>query len=104
MEDRRRFGRFETQLKAHYISQDSKRDWEECTVISMSRKGVGIRFQKREKINEGSTIHLKVFVPEKLKPTIVEGVLKWIEERGNVLYGGIECNEILDEMRFSKLG
>jgi len=104
MEDRRRFGRFETQLKAHYILQDSEKDWKECTVISMSRKGMGIRFHTREKINEGSSIQLKVFVPEKLKPTVVEGVLKWIEEKGNVFFGGIECNEILDEMKFSKLG
>lgn len=103
MEDRRRFGRFDTQLKAQYISRDSKRDWEECTIISLGRKGVGLRFHSRDKINVGSTIHLKVFIPEKLNPTSVEGVLRWTEERGNILFGGIECNEVLDEMEFSKL-
>lgn len=103
MKNRRRFGRFETQLKAQYILKDSQGDWGECTIISMGRKGMGIRFHAHEKIDIGSAIHLEVFVPEKLKPAIVEGVLRWTEERGSILFGGIECNEILDEMEFSKL-
>jgi len=37
-----------------------------------------------------------------MQPTIVEGVLKWTEKRENALFGGIESNEILDEMKFSK--
>ena len=104
MEERRRFGRFVTQLKAQYILKDSKRDCEECTVINMGRKGIGIRFTPHEKVDIGSIVHLEIFVPEKLKPTNVEAVIKWIEKRGDFLFGGIECNELLDEMKFSKLG
>ena len=103
MEERRRFGRFETELRAQYISQDGERDWEECTVISICRKGIGIRFHSCEKINIGTIIRLKIFIPEKVKPTVVEGVLKWKEKRENELFGGVESGEILDEMRFSKL-
>ena len=102
MKNKRRFGRFDTQLKAQYISQDNKKNLQECTVINMSRKGIGVRFQLCEKVSIGSKIHLKIFVPEKVQPTIVEGVLKWIEKRENALFGGIESNEILDEMKFSK--
>ena len=103
MGERRRFGRFDTQLRAQYISQDGERDWEECTVISISRKGIGIRFHSREKSTIGTIIHLKIFIPEKVKPTVVEGVLKWKGKRENELFGGVESGEILDEMRFSKL-
>jgi hypothetical protein len=102
MKERRKFIRFETELKAQYISQDGKRDWEKCAVVSLGRKGIGVRFQSREKVYIGSNIRLKIFVPEKVQPTIVEGVLKWIEKRENALFGGIESNEILDEMKFSK--
>ena len=102
MKERRRFIRFETELKAQYISQDGKRDWERCAVVSLGRKGVGVRFQSCGKVYIGSNIRLKIFVPEKMQPTIVEGVLKWTEKREHALFGGIESNEILDEMDFSK--
>ena len=102
MKERRKFIRFETELKAQYISQDGKRDWERCAVVSLGRKGIGVRFQSREKVYIGSNLRFKIFVPEKMQPTIVEGVLKWTEKRGNALFGGIESNEILDEMKFSK--
>ena len=104
MENKRKFGRFDTQLEAQYVSKESTGDEGECTVINMSRKGIGVRFHARKKINIGSTINLEVFVPEKLEPANVEGVLKWIEEeKEGDLVGGIELDEVLDEMKFSKL-
>ena len=103
MKERRRFIRFETELEAQYILQGSKGDWEKCAVVSMGRKGFGIRFQPHKTVYIGSNIRLKIFVPEKVQPTMVEGVLKWIEERENAIFGGIESNEILDEMKFSKV-
>ena len=102
MENKRRFGRFDTQLKAQYISQDNERNRQECTVINMSRKGIGIRFHSPEKISVDTNINLEVFIPEKLNPVNVEGVLRWVERKGTVLFGGIESKEILDEMKFSK--
>ena len=103
MRERRRFIRFETQLRAQYISQDEEMEWEECTIISMSRKGIGIKFHSNERVYIGSAVRLKIFVPEKVKPAMVEGVLKWTEKRENEFFGGIESDEILDEMKFSKL-
>ena len=102
MKEKRRFMRFETELEAQYNAQGGKDDWEACTVISMGRKGVGVKFHSQEKVHIGSPIRLRIFVPEKMQPTSVKGVLKWTEERENVLFGGIECDELLDEMKFSK--
>ena len=102
MRERRKFIRFETELEAQYISQDGKRDWGKCAVVTLGRKGIGVRFKLCEKVYIGSNIRLKIFVPEKMQPTIIEGVLKWTEKRENALFGGIESNEILDEMKFSK--
>ncbi len=34
----------------------------------------------------------------------VRGMLKWIEKKGDILYGGIELSEILSDVKFSKLG
>jgi hypothetical protein len=38
-----------------------------------------------------------------LNPVNVEGILRWVERKGNVLFGGMESKEILDELKFSKL-
>jgi hypothetical protein len=42
MEDGRGFIRFFSQLKARYITEDKEKDWEECTIINVNRKGVGV--------------------------------------------------------------
>ena len=104
MKETRRYGRFDTQLRAHYSLQKSPRNPGECTVINMSRKGIGVRFHDQEDIDIGTSISLNIFVPEKMNPTSVIGVIKWINKKGKTFVCGIECDELLDEMKFSKLG
>ena len=101
--NRRKFGRFETHLEAQYKVQGSERKWQKCTVRNMSRKGIGIHFHSPAKMSTGTPIRLEIFIPDKQKPIGVEGVLRWTDRRKDGNFGGMECNEILDEMRFSKL-
>jgi len=103
MEERRRFSRFPSQLKAQYFVQERKGGRGKCTIINTSRKGMGIIFHTAEKINEGSTVHLEVFVSTELEPINVEGVLKWIVEGENDFVGGVELIKILDDVKFAKL-
>ncbi len=103
MKDSRKHGRFDTQLKAQYSLKENSGDVRDCTVINMSRKGIGVKFRAHEKISIGSTIRLLVFIPEKLNPASILGVLKWIEKKGNNIIAGIESHELLDEMKFSKV-
>ncbi len=102
MNDTRKHGRFDTQLKAQYSLKEKSGEVRDCTVINMSRKGIGIKFHAHQKISIGSSIRLEVFIPEKMKPASILGVLRWIEEKGDDSIAGIECAEILDEMKFSK--
>ena len=97
MRNTRSFVRFNTHMKAQYFLQEKNRDWEECTVSKISRKGLGLKFYAREKIKVGSTIQLKIFTSKESENIIVKGVLRWIEEEENDFVGGIELNEILDE-------
>jgi len=103
MEERRRFSRFPSQLKAQYFVQEKEGGRGKCTIINTSRKGMGIIFHTGEKISEGSTVHLEVFVPTELEPINVKGVLKWIVEGGNDFVGGVELTKILDDVKFAKL-
>ena len=103
MKNTRGFVRFDVQMKAQYFFKERKRGWEECTIIKLSRKGMGIRFHTREKISIGSAIHLRVFVSKGSEHFIVKGVLKWIEEKGEYFVGGVKLTEILDEGKWVNL-
>ena len=85
---KRRFGRFSTKLKAQYLMEGEK-EWKECTVINMSREGMGIIFQASEKMEVGSTIYVMIHMPTESKPINAKGILKWIEKRGDDSIGGI---------------
>jgi len=104
MDDRRRFGRFDAQLEAQYFIREKKGGSGKCTVIDVSRKGVGIKFSKHENINAGSNIHLEVTVPTELEPVSIKGVLKHIKQEGDDFIGNVELNEVLDEDKFGRLG
>jgi len=104
MEDGRGFIRFFSQLKARYIAEGKEKDWEECTIINVNRKGMGVKFHTRERINEGSTILFEISVSAEFEPVQATGILKWINEGENYFVGGIEFPELLGEDTFSKLG
>jgi hypothetical protein len=103
MAERRRFSRFLTELKGHYFLKDRKRGWNECTIIDVSRKGLGAEFHTQEKINVGSTAHLEIMAPGELQPVMLKGILRWIKQRENDFVCGIELTEILDDFTFAKL-
>lgn len=104
MEESRGFIRFFSQLKARYVAEDKEAGWEECTVINVNRKGMGVKFNTSEKINEGSTIRFEISVAKEFEPVHATGVLKWINVGDSYLVGGIEFHELLDEDTFAKLG
>ena len=90
MDNRRKFSRFGTHMKAQYFLQEENKGWEECTVIDISRRGMGIRFFKNEKISVGSTLRLEISIPTELETINVKGILKRINQSGNDCIGGIE--------------
>lgn len=90
MDNRRKFSRFGTHMKAQYYLQERNRGWEECTVIDISRKGMGIQFLTDETIRVGSTLHLEISIPTELETIHVKGILKRINQRENDFVGGIE--------------
>jgi len=99
----RRYGRFDTELKARYCVAENEGDWNTCTVVNLSRKGIGIRLDAHETIDLDTVIRLEVFIPEKATPTSVQGIVKWTDARGDSVFCGIESIELLDEMKFSKI-
>ena len=62
-----------------------------------------LQFHSSIGVKAGVLIRLEIFIPEKLSPIGVEGILRWTDKREDGFFGGVECNEVLDEMKFSKL-
>ena len=95
--DRRRFKRFDTHRKARYFLKEGSGCWKECTIINISRKGLGIQCHTHEKITVGSTMLLKVFFSAETEATSVIGMIRWIRKREDGFIGGIESIKVLDD-------
>jgi hypothetical protein len=103
LNNRRKYPRFETQLKAQFVSAESQRGGEECTVIDFSRKGMRAKIYTTREINTGSNILLEVFIPGELEPILVKGTIKWVKQIENGYFSGIELSKGLEEIKLSKL-
>ena len=102
-EERRIQARFAVYKDARCILKEKLRGWEKCTIIDVSRNGMGLIFHTREKINLGLTVYVEIFVSGDSNPISVTGELKWIGPKDNELIGGIELTELLDNAQWSKL-
>ena len=94
--ERRRYPRFKKQFDAHCITAESKRGGDECTVINVSLKGMGVIFHTSERIKVGSSVILEIPASGKHEPHSVKGTVKWVKKRDNDYMGGIELSELFD--------
>ena len=95
--DRRRFQRFDTRHKAHYLLKDGKGSWKACTITNVSRKGMGIILQAQEKVALGSPILIRPSPSIESSPSYIIGIVRWMRKKGNGFVGGIESVEVLDD-------
>jgi len=96
--------RFKTKnIKASYLIEEEKEDWQECTIRAFSYREMDIIFHTDEEIDVGSTVHLKVFTSGKSEYFTVNGILTWIEKKGNAFVGGIELSVILSETEWIQI-
>ena len=94
-EDKRVFARFLISLKARYSLEEGDSAWDECTIIDLSNKGIGIEFNRQVSLD--STIMVAIHLPKESEPFSVKGKLKRIKQSKNRFIGGVELTEILDE-------
>jgi len=102
IEDRRKFKRFLVQLSARYLEEFEK-EWKGCTVINISREGMGIEVYLRERIHPSSILQLEMIIPTKEEPIKVKGILRWIKELNQEMnfVGGIELTKIDSEDKWT---
>jgi hypothetical protein len=103
MKEKRREPRIPTERKAHYFLKDSTSTMKECTLIDVSHRGMGIRFNTSEELSPGSTVIIDLTGSVTRESLYVTGLLRWIEEGVNFSIGGIELLESLDDITLLKL-
>ena len=103
MENTRRFIRYPIQREAQYFLVDGEGKKQECTIIDVCRKGMGIIFHSNEEINVGTTVCLEIPDSMLLETLNVNGELRWSKAIGGEFIGGIELASILSDVQFSEL-
>jgi len=117
MREKRRFIRFDIALKVNYTVQKDPKT--EKTGMTKDISAGGMQFLTEEKIDVGSRLDLKMFIPEALNPAHMNGIALWSKEaRSNERLSycaGIEFGKIeednkttflrfLCDMLYEKLG
>ena len=103
MENTRRFERFPTQREGKYFLVKGKGKGQECTIIDVSRKGLGMIFHSNEEISVGTNIRLEIPDPITLDTIDIRGELRWSKKIEGEFIGGIELAMILSDVKYSKL-
>lgn len=78
MKEQRRFIRFEISLKVNYIVQKGPRT--EKTGTTKDVCAGGLQLLTEEKLETGSRVELKIFLPEALNPAHLNGIVMWTRE------------------------
>lgn len=99
----RKYTRFPTQREAHYFLADSNGHKQACTIVNISRKGMGIIFHTDVAIDMGTTIRVEVPVKGTSKSISTSGTLKWFDKMDIDIIGGIELITELTDVELAKL-
>lgn len=97
---RRLYQREKVELIAQYFIQEKSVKYMGCTIVNLSRTGVGALFPLKEKLEEGSVVLLDILAPVTFQQMKLKGEVKRAQKRGDVLYAGIQFFEVLSDEAF----
>jgi len=107
VKDRRKFLRFPVENRAHY-SEENNKDWNQhCSIVNISREGMGVTVYLKTKLSLGCVLKFMVDVPGREKSIFFTGTLNWIKSlKGEPEYnykGGIKLTTIESEDKWALL-
>jgi hypothetical protein len=107
VKDRRKFVRFPVRMCAHYSDENNEDREEQCSIVDISREGMGVTVYLKVKLSLGCMLKFMVDVPEKEKSVSFTGTLNWIKSlKGDADYnykGGIKLTAIDSEDKWTLL-
>ena len=99
----RKYKRYPTQREARYFLQNTIADGQVCTIVNVSRKGMGIIFHTDEEISVGTIIEIEVPITKPLESISVRGTLRWVDRMEIDIIGGLELMNELSDVHLYKL-
>ena len=107
MKDRRKFIRFTVRTGAHYSEENKEDRKQQCSIVNISREGMGVTVCLKAKLSLGCMLKFMVDVPEREKTISFTGTLNWIKAlKGDSDYnykGGIKLITIDSEDKWALL-
>ena len=100
---KRKYKRYPTQREGRYFIQGTIWNGQVCTIVNVSRKGMGIIFHTDEDMPSGTVIHVEVPMKHSSETISVQGILKWIDRMEFDIIGGIELLHELSDLELSRL-
>ena len=104
MEQKRKYKRLPTNLKAEYSLTAGAAEGKQCTVINISLNGAGLEFYAHESVEIGTTLFLKIFDPDGEEAFDAEGIVRWSNQGEKDFVCGVELTTALDKFTLSTLG
>ena len=99
----RKYKRYPTQREAHFYLEDIPDARQVCTIVNISRKGMGLIFHTDVEMNIGTAIRVELSIPGSSETISVSGSLRWFDRMEIDIIGGIELIEELSEEEVSRL-
>ena len=99
----RKYERYPTQREARYSLSDSNGHGQACTIVNISRKGMGIIFHTDVKIDVGAIIRVEVPIAGSSESIVTSGTLQWFDTMEIDIIGGIELINELTDVQLAKL-
>ena len=99
----RKYKRYPTHREARYFFGDTTGDKQVCTIINVSRKGMGIIFHTDEKINIDTILIIEIPLTHSSESISVKGALRWVDRMEIDIIGGIELLNELSDVQLSRL-
>lgn len=99
----RKYKRYPTHREARYLPDNISGSAQLCTIVNVSRKGMGIIFHTDEEMRAGTVMHIEVPLTQCSEPIKVRGILRWVDRMEIDSIGGVELVNELSTVELSRL-
>jgi hypothetical protein len=79
VKDRRKFIRFPVRIRAHYSEENDEEGKTQCSIVNISREGMGVTVYLEAKLSLGAMLKFMVDFPDREKSVSFTGTLNWIK-------------------------
>jgi hypothetical protein len=94
-------------IRAHYSEENNEEGETQCSIVNISREGMGVTVYLKAKLSLGAMLNFMVDVPDSKKSVSFTGTLNWIKAlKRDLEYnykGGIKLTAIDSEDKWTLL-